>query len=95
MYPVLAADTATSTLVPVMYAAPAGTLTDQVAGSASADVAARVTEPIRTVTLAAPSGPVSPEMAKPAAFSAMLTVLSPAMALTLSTRLPAVRTVTV
>ena len=95
VYPDFDADTVTSTLVPAMYAAPAGTLTDQTAGSAAEEVAVRVAEPIRTLTLTPLSEPVSPAIAKPAAFSAMLTASSVAMAFTWSTRLPTASTVTV
>ena len=53
-----------------MYAAFAGTTTDQAAvPDRSADVAARVTVPIAPVTLTPASVPVSPEIGNPAAFS--------------------------
>ena len=80
VYPVLLALTVTVTLVPVRYAAFAGTATDQVAGSAAAEVAVSSVVPTVTVTLTPPSEPVAPEIANPAAFSAMFTVLSVAMA---------------
>ena len=93
--PIFEALTSTTTLVPVMYDAFAGTLTDQVAGSASAEVAVNSVLPTVTVTLTPPTEPVSPPMLNPAAFSAMFTVLSPATALRFSTSAPAGCTVTV
>ena len=73
----------------------AGTVTDQVAGSASAEVAVSVMEPTVTVTDTPPSEPVVPEIANPAVFSAMLTVSSVAMASTLSARVSCTVTVNV
>ena len=78
-----------------MYDASAGTLTDQIAGSASADVAVNCVEPTVTVTLTAVSEPVSPPILNPAAFSSMLIVLSVATALRFSTSVPTACTVTV
>ena len=78
-----------------MYEASAGTLTDQVAGSASADVAVSSVEPTVTVTLTPVSDPVSPDIVNPAAFSSMLIVLSVATASRFSTSAPAACTVTV
>ena len=72
--------TVNDTLVPVMYVASAGTLTDQMAGSAFDEVAASVSEPISTDTDTPPSDPVVPEIVNPSAFSAMFTTPSPAMA---------------
>ena len=67
--PVLAADTVTTTLVPVMYTAPAGTLTDQVAMPlSSAEVALNVVVPTFNVTVTPASVPVAPEIANPSAF---------------------------
>jgi len=80
----------------VIYAAAAGTLTDQVAVPfTSADVALSVSVPIATDTLTPASVPVLPAMANPAAFSAMLTVSSPEIVSTLSASVPAAFTVTV
>ena len=87
--------TFTATLVPVMYEAPPGTATDQVAGSSPADVAVNSVMPTVTVTLTLPCEPVSPEIANPAAFSAMFTVLSTAIASTFSTSAPTAATATV
>ena len=69
-------------------------MTDQVAGSASAEVALSAVAPTVTVTVAPPFAPVSPEIVNPAVLSAMLTVPSPAMAPTVSARAPAASTVT-
>ena len=71
-----------------------GTLTDQVAGSASADVAVNSVPPSVTVTFTPPTKPVSPPMVNPAPFSAMFTVPSPAIASRFSTSAPTARTVT-
>ena len=88
--PLFDASTSTSTLVPVMYDAPAGTLTDHLAlPFSSADVASSVAEPISTVTLTPTSAAVSPPIVNPDAFSAMFTVPSPAMRSTFSTSAPA------
>ena len=78
-----------------MWAASGGTLTDQVAGSASAEVAVNASAPTVTVTVTPPSEPVSPEIVNPASFSAMLTVSSPAMMPRFSARVPADSTVIV
>ena len=88
--PAFEADTDRSRLVPVMYAASAGTGTDQVAVPlTSAEVALRGVPPIVTVTLTPASVPVSPEISNPDAFSAMFTTSSVAMAATFRTREPA------
>ena len=79
-----------------MYDASAGTLTDQVAGSAlSADVAVSSVAPTVTVTLTSPWEPVSPDIVNPAVFSSMLIVLSVATASRFSTSVPTACTVTV
>ena len=78
-----------------MYAAFPGTFTDQIAGSASAEVAVSSSVPTLTVTVTPPSDPVSPEIANPAARSAMFTVPSVAIAFTFSISTPAGATVTV
>ena len=78
-----------------MSDASAGTLTDQVAGSASADVAGRSVPPTVTVTLTPPTAPVSPEILNPNFFSAALMTLSVAMGSTrVSTSVPVACTVT-
>ena len=91
--PLFDAVTLTNTLVPVMEAAPAGTLTDQVAGSAEVDVAVRSVVPTATVTLTPASEPVAPVIANPAAFSAMFTTLSVAIASSVSARVSCTVTV--
>ena len=78
-----------------MYDASAGTLTDQVAGSASADVAVNAVAPTVTVMLTPASEPVSPDIVNPAVFSAMFTVSSTAIVSRFSASVPAARTVTV
>ena len=78
-----------------MYAASAGTLTVQIAGSASAEVAVSSVSPSVTVTLTPPSDPVSPPISNPAPFSAMLMMSSVAIASRVSTSAPAACTVTV
>ena len=78
-----------------MYAASPGTFTDQIAGSASAEVAVRSSVPTLTVTLTPLTDPVSPAMIKPAAFSSMLIVPPTAMTFTFSTSAPAGTTITV
>ena len=94
--PVLAADTPTTTLAPVMYTASAGTLTDQVAVPlSSAEVALNVAVPTCTVTETPASDPVFPPIANPSAFSAMLMVSSPAIVPTFSVSAPTGFTVTV
>ena len=67
-----------------MYDAFAGTLTNQVAGLAGAEVAVNGVVPTVTVTVTPPSDPVSPEIANPVAFSSMFTLSSPAMTLRFS-----------
>ena len=78
-----------------MYDASAGTLTDQIAVSASDDVADSASVPTVTVTLTPPSVPVSPEIVNPAAFSATLMTSSVAIRSTFSTSAPVACTVTV
>ena len=78
-----------------MYDASGTTLTDQVAGSASAEVAVSSVSPTVTVTLTPPTEPVSPPMLNPAPFSAMLMMSSVAIASRFSTSAPAACTVTV
>ena len=95
MNPDFDALTDTSTLVPVMYVAFCGTLTDQVAGSVSAEVAVSSVTPTVTVTLTPTSEPVSPPMLNPAVFSVMLMMSSVATALRFNTSAPAGCTVTV